>query len=79
MSAIALVILGTVGLAILLAVLMPGAGFIGAIVVAVIGLAVLAWLLAAGASRTAPSDMAGRTEETPELLGSGGPDDPARP
>jgi hypothetical protein len=78
MSAVALVVVGTVALAVLLAVLLPGAGFIGAIVVAVIGLAVVIWLVSAGAARQAPSDVA-RSTEKPELLGPGGPDDPDRP
>lgn len=77
MSAVALVLVGTVALAVVLAVLLPGAGFIGAIVVAVIGLAAVVWLISAGASRQAPSDVARNTEDQ-ELLGPGGPDDPAR-
>jgi uncharacterized membrane protein len=74
-SAVALVVVATVALAVALAVLLPGAGFIGAIVVALIGLGVVAWLVLAGVSCTAPSDAARRTDET-ELLGPGGPDDP---
>ena len=77
MSAVALVVVATVAAAVLLAVLLPGAGFIGAIVVVVLGLAVVVWLISAGASRRAPSEMASRTED-PDLLGPGGPDDPGR-
>jgi hypothetical protein len=77
MSAVALVVVATVAAAVLLAVLLPGAGFIGAIVVVVLGLAAVAWLVSAGASRRAPSELAGRTDD-PELLGPGGPDDPGR-
>lgn len=75
--AVALVILGTVALAVLLAALLPGAGFIGAIIVAVIGLGAVVWLLSAGGARQAPSDIARGTEDQ-ELLGPGGPDDPGR-
>ena len=78
MSAVAIIIVGTIALAVLLAALLPGAGFIGAIVVVVIGLAAVVWLLAAGASKQAPSDVARNTEER-EFLGPGGPDDPGRP
>ena len=77
-SAVALVVVGTVALAVLLAALLPGAGFIGAIVVAVIGLAVVIWLVSAGGARRAPSDVV-RSTENHELLGPGGPDDPGRP
>ena len=78
MSAVALVIVATVALAVVLAVLLPGAGLVGAIVVVLVGLGVVAWLVLAGASRTAPSDAARRTEDA-ELLGPGGPDDPRTP
>jgi hypothetical protein len=77
-SAVALVIVATVALAVVLAVLLPGAGLVGAIVVVLVGLGVVAWLVLAGASRTAPSDAARRTEDA-ELLGPGGPDDPRTP
>ena len=77
-SAVALVLIGTVVLAVLLAVLLPGAGFIGSIVVAVIGLAAVVWLVSAGAARQAPSDVT-RSTENHEFLGPGGPDDPGRP
>jgi hypothetical protein len=77
-SAVAIIIVGTIALAVLLATLLPGAGFIGAIVVVVIGLAAVVWLLSAGASKQAPSDVARNTEDQ-ELLGLGGPDDPRRP
>jgi hypothetical protein len=77
-AAVVLIGLFSVGLAVLLAALLPGAGLIGAILVLVLGGAVIAWLLLAGATRQAPSDVARRTEkaEKPELLGPGGPDDP---
>lgn len=78
MSAVALIIVGTIALAVLLATLLPGAGFIGAFVVVVIGLAAVVWLLSAGASKQAPGDVARNTEDQ-ELLGPGGPDDPRRP
>ena len=78
MSAVALVIVATVALAVVLAVLLPGAGLVGAIVVVLVGLGVVAWLVLAGASRTAPSEAARRTEDA-ELLGPGGPDDPRTP
>jgi hypothetical protein len=79
MAAVVLTGLLAVGLAVLLAAFLPGAGFIVAIVVLVLGGGVIAWLLLAGASRQAPSDVARGTEESekPELLGPGGPDDPA--
>jgi len=77
-SAVALVVVGTVALAVLLAALLPGAGLIGAAVVVVIGLAAVIWLLSAAAVKAAPSDIA-RGAEGQELLGPGGPDDPRRP
>ena len=76
-SAVALIIVGTIALAVLLATLLPGAGFIGAIVV-VLGLAAVVWLVSAGATKQAPSDIARGTEDH-EFLGPGGPDDPGRP
>ena len=76
-SAVALVIVATVVLAVALAALLPGAGFIGAIVVVVIGLAAVVWLVSAGAARQAPGDIARNTDDQ-ELLGPGGPDDPRR-
>lgn len=78
MSAVALIVVATIALAIILAAFLPGAGFIAAIVVAVIGLAAVVWLISAGATRQAPSDFA-RNTEGQELLGPGGPDDPRRP
>ena len=77
MIAVALVILGTVALAVLLAALLPGAGFIGAIIVVVVGLAAVVWLLSAGATKQAPDEIA-RGTQGQELLGPGGPDDPGR-
>jgi hypothetical protein len=69
MAAVVLIGLFSVGLAVLLAALLPGAGFIGAIIVLVLGGAVIAWFLLARASRQSPSDVARRSEEKPDLLG----------
>jgi hypothetical protein len=77
MAAIVLVGVLTVGVAVLLVALLPGAGFIGAAIALVLGGALVVWLLLAGASRQTPSDVARRSEEKPELLGPGGPDDPS--
>jgi fatty acid desaturase len=77
-SAVALIVVATIAVAIILAAFLPGAGFIAAIVIAVIGLAAVVWLISAGATRQAPSDVARNTERQ-ELLGPGGPDDPGRP
>ena len=77
MAPAALVIVGTVVLAVLLAALLPGAGFIAAIVVLVIGVAAAVWLVSAARAGQAPGEIASQTEEH-ELLGPGGPDDPRR-
>jgi hypothetical protein len=53
-SALVLTAVVAIALAVALAVLLPGAGFIGAIVVVVVGIAVILWLLgqpAAGGCR----------------------------
>jgi len=52
-------------------------GFVAGIAVLVIGVAIVIWLVAAGRSGQAPSELATRTEEQ-EYLGPGGPDDPRR-
>ena len=78
MAAVLLIGLGTLGLALLLGLLLPGAGFIAAVVVVVLGVAVIAWLVVAGAARQTPSELASEAEDV-ELLGPGGPDDPSRP
>jgi hypothetical protein len=72
-----LVIVATVVLAVLLAALLPGAGFIAAIAVVVIGIAAALWLVSAARSGQAPSEIATQTDER-EFLGPGGPDDPRR-
>jgi hypothetical protein len=66
-----------IALAVALAALLPGAGFIGAIVVVVVGIAVIVWLLVAAGGPRVPSEVAGGTEER-EFFGPGGPDDPDR-
>ena len=63
MSAVALIIVGTIALAVVLATFLPGAGFIGAITVVVIGLTAIVWLLSASTSKQAPSDVARNTED----------------
>src|SRR5215203_5511717 len=63
MVAIVLIALITIGFAIVLAALLPGAGLIGGIVVVLLGIGLIVWLVAAGASRQTPSDIA---RETPE-------------
>ena len=77
MAAIVLIGLFSIGLAVFLALLLPGAGLVGAVLVIAGGIALIAWLLASGAAGRAPSEMA-RETDTPEHLGPGGPDDPAR-
>ena len=73
-AAIVLIILLTLGLAVLLAALVPGVGFIGSIIVVAFGIAAVVWLILAGISRKAPSDIVA-AQPKPELLG---PDDPDR-
>jgi hypothetical protein len=75
MTPVALVIVATIALAVLLAAFVPGLGFIAAIAVLVIGVAVVVWLVAAGRSGQAPSELAAGAGEQ-EFLGPGGPDDP---
>jgi hypothetical protein len=77
MAAVFITAVATVGVALLLAMLLPGAGFIAAVLVVLIGIAVIAWLVLAGGTRQTPSDISRRTEEH-EFLGPGGPDDPNR-
>jgi hypothetical protein len=79
MGAVALIIVTTILIAVLLAMLMPGAGFIAAVLALLIGAGLVAWMLAAASSGEAPSDIVAETSEPePELLGPGGPDDPRR-
>jgi hypothetical protein len=54
----AVVIVGTVILAVALAALLPGAGFIASIAVIVIGIGIVVWLLAAARSGQSPSEVA---------------------
>ena len=77
MAAVVVIAVVTLGLAVLLAALLPGAGLVAAVVVVAAGIGVIVWLLAAGGARQAPSDAIRQTE-TPEHLGPGGPDDPSR-
>lgn len=75
MAPVVLIALVTIGFAVLLAVLLPGAGLVGSILVLVGGIAVIAWLLASGGARKRPSEAIEQTE-SPQHLGPGGPDDP---
>jgi hypothetical protein len=77
MTAVVLIAVLTVVVAILTAVLVPGLGFIMALAVVALGIAVITWLLRAGASGRAPSELARDVPEH-EFLGPGGPDDPNR-
>ena len=77
MAAVVVIAAVSLGLALLLAVLLPGAGLVAALVVIAAGIGVVVWLLAAGGARQAPTDAVRQTE-TPEHLGPGGPDDPDR-
>jgi hypothetical protein len=77
MAAVIVIAVLTIGLAVVLAALLPGAGLIGAIVVVMLGIGLIVWLILAGASDRAPSDIVHKTGE-PELLGPGGPDAPDR-
>jgi hypothetical protein len=74
---VVLIAVVSLGLAVLLAALLPGAGLVGAVLVIALGIGVIVWLLAAGGARRMPSEAIQRTE-TPEHLGPGGPDDPNR-
>jgi hypothetical protein len=79
MAAIVIIAVLTVGLAILLGALLPGAGLFLAITVVLLGLGLLAWLLFVGASGRSTTDLVRDTEgRGPELLQPGGPDDPNR-
>ena len=78
MAAVILIAVLTIGLAVVLAALLPGAGLIGAILVVMLGIGLIAWLILARASDQAPSDIPRKTTNEPELLGPGGPDDPNR-
>jgi hypothetical protein len=76
-AAVVLIGLLAIVIAVLLAVLLPGAGLIGSVLVIAAGIAAIAWLLAAGGARKPPTEAVRQTE-TPEHLGPGGPDDPGR-
>jgi hypothetical protein len=77
MAAVVLTVLGTLALAVLLAVFLPGAGAIAAVVIVALAGAAILWFLLAGAAGETPSDVARESEDV-ELLGPGGPDDPRR-
>jgi|Tabmets5t2r1_1033131.scaffolds.fasta_scaffold08052_2 hypothetical protein len=77
MAAVVLIALGTLVAAVLLAALLPGAGFIVAGVVVLLGIGAIVWLILAATAKQAPSDLAAGTKDA-ELLGPGGPDDPRR-
>jgi hypothetical protein len=74
-GAVVLIALVTIGIAVLLAVLLPGAGLFGSILVIAGGIALIAWLLASGGAGKRPSEAIEHTE-SPQHLGPGGPDDP---
>ena len=74
-SPVAVVIIGTILLALALAALLPGIGFIASIIVVLIGISVVAWLLVAARSGQRPSEVASQGPAH-EFLGPGGPDDP---
>jgi hypothetical protein len=77
MAAIVIIAVLTVGLAILLGALLPGAGLLLAIAVVLLGLGLLAWLVFVGASGRSTTDLIRDSESRgPELLGPGGQDDP---
>jgi len=77
MAAVLVVAVLTVGLAVLLGALLPGAGLIASVLVVVLGLGVIVWLVVAGSSGRSTSEIVQETERQ-ELLGPGGPDDPNR-
>jgi hypothetical protein len=77
-AAVVLIGVVSVGLALLLAALLPGAGLVAAVLVIAGGIGVIIWLVAAGGAGRTPSDAIRRTEPPPEHLGPGGPDDPNR-
>jgi hypothetical protein len=74
-AAVVLIALVTFGFAVLLVVLLPGAGLVGSFLVLAGGIAVIAWLFASGAAGKRPSEAIEQTE-SPRHLGPGGPDDP---
>jgi hypothetical protein len=76
-AAIVLIGIVSLGIALLLAVLLPGAGLIGSVLVIAAGIAAIWWSLASGGARKAPTEAV-RETETPQHLGPGGPDDPDR-
>ena len=75
MAPVVLVALVTIGFAVLLAVLLPGAGLVGAVLVLAGGIAVIVWLLMSAGAGKRPSEAIEQTE-SPTHLGPGGPDDP---
>ena len=75
MAAILLLAVATIVLALLLGMLVPGAGLVLGVGVFVLGMGAIVWLVIAGAARQTPSDLASQTKDV-ELLGPGGPDDP---
>ena len=77
MAGVALVAVGTLVVAVLLAALLPGAGFLIAGVVVLLGVAAIVWLVMAAAGKAVPSDVAAGAKDV-ELLGPGGPDDSRR-
>lgn len=77
MAAIVLIALVSLGFALLLAVLLPGAGLIGSVLVIAAGIAAIGWLLASGGAGKSPSEAV-RDTEAPQHLGPGGPDDPGQ-
>jgi hypothetical protein len=62
-GAIVLTAVITIALAVALTTLLPGAGFVGAIVLVVAGIAMIVWLLGAAGSRRVPSELARDTKE----------------
>jgi hypothetical protein len=68
---------GAVVLAVLLAVLLPGAGLIVGAIVLVLGIAAAVWLGVAAGTRTTTAEIVDRSSD-PDPLGPGGPDDPSR-
>lgn len=75
MAGIALIVLVTIGLAVLLSVLLPGAGLIVAALVVVLGIGAIVWLVLVGASGETPTETVAGAGEA-DLLGPGGADDP---
>jgi hypothetical protein len=73
----AVVLVAAIVLAALLAILLPGAGFIAAVIVVLIGIGIAVWLVAAARSDVSTADVV-ETHSDPDPLGPGGPDDPSR-